>query len=114
MQYAKAHELAQDIRQSTEYLDYHRLHEEVMVDDTLAALIKEYRKLQITIQVAAMSGSQAGGDDMARFSAISGLLFAKPEVSEYLLAEMRLQQAMADIFKILTDAAGLSMELPGM
>ena len=30
------------------------------------------------------------------------------------LAEMRLQRMMADIFKILTDAAGLQMDLPGM
>ena len=50
---------------------------------------------------------------MQRFSSLSGLLFAKPEVSQFLLAEMRLQQTMADIFKILTDAAGLDIQLPG-
>ena len=114
MQYDKARELAQAIQKSPEYGEYHRLREEVMGDETVAALIKEYRRLQIAIQMAAVSGSQADGEDMQRFSAISGLLFAKPEVSQYLLAEMRMQQAMADIFKILTEAAGLDMELPGM
>ena len=48
-----------------------------------------------------------------RFSGISTLLFSKPEVSQFLLAEMRLQQALADIFKILTEAADVEMAVPG-
>jgi len=114
MEYSAAHRLAQEIRQSEEYRTYHSLKEEVMADETVAALIKEYKKLQITLQMAMMSGQQADSEDMQRFSGISSLLFGKPEVSQYLLAEMRLQQAMADIFKIITEAADLDMELPGM
>lgn len=113
MQYDSAHRLAADIRQSEEYQTYHRLKDDVMADETVAALIREYKKLQLSLQMAAMSGQQPDSDDMQRFSGISALLFGKPEVSQYLLAEMRLQQAMADIFKILTDAADLDMPLPG-
>ena len=113
MQYDSAHRLASDIRQSEEYQTYHRLKDDVMADETVAALIREYRKLQLSLQMAAMSGQQPDSDDMQRFSGISALLFGKPEVSQYLLAEMRLQQAMADIFKILTDAADLDVQLPG-
>ena len=113
MQYDSAHRLAADIRQSEEYQTYHRLKDDVMADETVAALIREYKKLQLALQMAAMSGQQPDSDDMQRFSGISALLFGKPEVSQYLLAEMRLQQAMADIFKILTDAADLDMPLPG-
>ena len=113
MQYDSAHRLASDIRQSEEYQTYHRLKDDVMADETVAALIREYKKLQLALQMAAMSGQQPDSDDMQRFSGISALLFGKPEVSQYLLAEMRLQQAMADIFKILTDAADLDVQLPG-
>ena len=113
MQYDTAHRLAADIRQSEEYQTYHRLKDDVMADETVAALIREYKKLQLALQMAAMSGQQPDSDDMQRFSGISALLFGKPEVSQYLLAEMRLQQAMADIFKILTDAADLDVQLPG-
>lgn len=113
MQYDSAHRLASDIRQSEEYQTYHRLREDVMADETVAALIREYKKLQLSLQMAAISGQQPDSDDMQRFSGISALLFGKPEVSQYLLAEMRLQQAMADIFKILTDAADLDVQLPG-
>ena len=113
MQYDSAHRLASDIRQSEEYQTYHRLKDDVMADETVAALIREYKKLQLALQMAAMSGQQPDSDDMQRFSGISALLFGKLEVSQFLLSEMRLQQAMADIFKILTDAADLDVQLPG-
>ena len=63
--------------------------------------------------MAAMSGQASDAEDQQRFSGISTLLFSKPEVSQFLLAEMRLQQTLADIFKIITDAAGLEIQLPG-
>ena len=95
MDYSTTYRLAQEIRDS-------------------AALIREYRKLQMTIQMSAMSGNAANEEDMQRFSGISSLLFSKPEVSQFLLSEMRLQQALADIFRILTEAADVDMAVPGI
>ena len=114
MDYSSTYRLAQDIRDSEEYKTYHELKDTVMADETTAALIREYRKLQVTIQVAAMGGRQAASEDMQRFSGISTLLFSKPEVSQYLLSEMRLQQALADIFRIVTEAADVEMSIPGI
>ncbi len=114
MDYSSTYRLAQDIRDSEEYKAYHELKETVMSDETTAALIREYRKLQMTIQMSAMSGQTAGEEDMQRFSGISSLLFSKPEVSRFLLSEMQLQQALADIFKIVTEAADLDIAVPGI
>ena len=113
MEYSAAYRLADEIRQSEEYQTYHRLEKEVMGDETLAALIKEYRKMQVTLQMNIMAGQQNDPEETQRFSALSSLLFAKPEVSQFLLSEMRLQQAMADIIKIVTEATGLDIQLPG-
>ena len=114
MQYAKAHELAQEIRQSEEYKTYMDLRDRVMADDTNKTLLKEYKKMQTRLQMAAMAQSSSDNEEMQRFSQLSALLFSQQEISAYLLAEMRLQQAMGDIFKIITDASGLELELPGM
>ena len=114
MDYSSTYRLAQDIRDSEEYKTYHELKESVMAEETTAALIREYRKLQMTIQMSAMSGQTADAEDMQRFSGISTLLFSKPEVSRFLLSEMQLQQALADIFKIVTEAADLDMAVPGI
>ena len=113
MEYSNAHRLAQDIRQSEEYQTYHGLKDEVMADETTAALIREYKKLQVKLQMGAVSGHQPDETDMQRFQGITSLLFTNPEVSRFMLAEMRLQQAMADIFKIISDAAGVDFGFPG-
>ena len=114
MDYSSTYKLAQDIRDSEEYKTYHALKDSVLSDETTAALIKEYRKLQMSIQMAAVSGTNADAEDMQRFSGISTLLFSKQEVSNFLLAEMRLQQALADIFKIVTEAADVDLSIPGL
>ncbi len=112
MEYTGAYRLAEDIRASEEYQTYHRLKESVMAEETQAALIREYRKLQVGLQMRALSGQQPDGEEMQRFSGISGLLFSKPEVRDFLLSEMRLQQALADIMKIVTEAADVEMGFP--
>ena len=114
MDYSSTYRLAQDIRDSEEYRTYHALKESVMSDETTAALIREYRKLQMTIQMAVMSRQQADSEDMQRFSGISTLLFSKEEVSQFLMSEMRLQQALADIFRIVTEAADVDVSIPGL
>ena len=114
MDYSSTYKLAQDIRDSEEYKTYHDLKDSVMNDETTAALIKEYRKLQMTLQMSAMTGQSADADIMQRFSGLSTLLFSKEEVSNYLMAEMRLQQMMADIFKIVTEAADVDVGVPGI
>jgi len=113
MEYSTAYRLAEEIRQSEEYRTYHGLKETVMADETQAALIKEYRKMQIGIQMNLMAGQQNDPEEMQRFSALTALLYAKPEVSQFLLAEIRLQQTMADLMKIITEATGLDIQLPG-
>jgi cell fate (sporulation/competence/biofilm development) regulator YlbF (YheA/YmcA/DUF963 family) len=85
-----------------------------MAEETTAALIKEYRKLQMTLQMTAMSGQTADAETMQRFSGISTLLISKQEVSSFLMAEMRLQQVLGDIFKIVTEAADVDMSIPGL
>lgn len=114
MQYSKAHELAREIRESEEYQTYARLKEAVFADETNKTLLTEYKKVQTRLQMAAMAHSSGHEEEMQRFSQLTALLFASQEVSAYLVAEMRLQQMIGDIFKILTDASGLDFHLPGL
>lgn len=112
MEYTNAHRLANDIKQSEEYQTYHGMKDSVLADETTAALIKEYKKLQVKLQMGAVAGHQPDETDMQRFQGITSLLFSNPDVSRFMLAEMRLQQALADIFKIINDAAGVDFGFP--
>jgi len=114
MQYDTANLLVRELEQSQECKEYRRLKEIVEESDTSIALIKEYRRLQMMLQMASISRNQMPQDEMSRFSQLSSLLYAGTDTSAFLLAEMRLQQIMADIFGMLTKAAGIPMDLPGL
>ena len=112
--YDEANRLADAIRQSDLCREYRQLKEEIDGNETNRALIKEYKKLQMQLQLAAMTGAPTSDADAQRFQQIGALLFAQPVTSQFLLCEMRVQQMMADVYKILGEAAGIDLEMPGM
>lgn len=48
-------------------------------------------------------------EDMQRFQQLASLLYMNSDVQAYLMAEMQMQKTLADIFKILTEAAGIRL-----
>lgn len=112
--YDTANRLAGEIRGSEECRELARLREAAYADETNRALLKEYKRLQLQLQMS-MTGAagQMPDEEMKRFQQLASLLYMNPDVQAYLLAEMQMQKTLADVFKILTDAAGLSLELPG-
>lgn len=114
MNYDAANLLAAQLRESPEVHEYQKLKAIVEESDTTRALLKEYKRLQVIVQMSAMSGQSLPQEEVARFQQISSLLYAGTDTSRYLLAEMRLQQALADIYNIIAKASGISLELPGM
>ncbi len=111
--YDQANDLAAELRKSEEASEYRRLKELVEADDTNRALLGEYRKLQVALQMQAIGGPKADEDAVQRFSQISSLLYMNSDVQAYLLAEMRLQKLMADLLKIIAEAGGLNMDMLG-
>ena len=110
--YDEANMLARQIRESEVCMNYRQMKEEIDADETNKALINEYKKLQMQLQMAAVAGTDTPDSEVQRFQQIGGLLMANPKTMQFLLAEMRLQQMMADVYKILNEAAGLDM--PGL
>ena len=56
MNYDAANALARQISESDEVREYRRLKDIVDESDTTRALIKEYKRLQMAVQMAAMAG----------------------------------------------------------
>ncbi|MDD2562174.1 MAG: YlbF family regulator [Eubacteriales bacterium] len=114
MNYDALRALEQSLRDSREVLEYKRLKELVEENETTRALIKEHKRLQMLVQMSSMAGQRVPEEEMLRFQQISSLLYAGTDTSRYLVAEMRLQQVMADIYNAINQASGLSLELPGL
>lgn len=110
MESAKA--LARDIRDSAEYKIYAQYKEELEQEAGAMALIKEFQRLQVQAQLCAVSGQQMANDDLQRLNQMAPLLYADPRTSGYLMAQLRLQQMIAEVMQLITQAADLPMDLP--
>ena len=104
--------LAKDIRETEEYKEYAACKERIDGEEGMKALIKEFKRLQMSVQMGAALGHPASSEDQNRFQQISSLMFGDERTSSFIMAEMRMQRMMAEIFSILTDASGIEMEMP--
>lgn len=104
--------LAQAIQESPEYKEYAQLKAEINADSGIKALVDEYKRLQTALQMRMLAGQGMEGEEAQRFQSLNMLLFADSRTSGYLMAEMRLQKMMAEVFETLTRAAGMDIPLP--
>ena len=105
--------LAQAIQESPEYREYSALKKEIDEDAGIKSLIQEYRRLQTAMQMRVLTGQGMEGDETQRFQSLNMLLFADSRTSGFLMAEMKLQRMMAEIFETLTRAADMEIPMPG-
>ena len=111
--YDTAHRLANEIRQSDECVRLRQLREAAMSDETNRLLLEEYKRLQVRLQMSMVGAAgQMPSEDMQRFQQLASLLYMNSDVQAYLLAEMQMQKTLGDVFKILTDAAGITIDVP--
>ena len=111
--YDTAHRLAAEIKNSDEAVRLRELRERAYADNTNRVLLEEYKRLQLKLQMSmAGAAGQMPGEDMQRFQQLASLLYMNSDVQAYLLCEMQMQKTLADIFKILTEAAGVTFDLP--
>ena len=111
--YDQAHALARALKESEEYAEYMRLKQVAYDDGTNKALLDEYKRLQVKLQMSMVGAAgQMPGEDMQRFQQLASLLYMNSDVQAYLMAEMQMQKTLADVFKILTEAAGVKFDLP--
>ena len=81
--------------------------------DALRLLLDEYKRLQVQLQMSMVGAAgQMPGEDMQRFQQLASLLYMNSDVQAYLMAEMQMQKTLADVFKILTEAAGIHFDVP--
>ena len=109
--YDQAHALARALKESEEYREYARLKDVAYEDETNKVLLDEYKKLQFRMQAKMASGETLPEDDMQRLTQIGTLLQLNQDAGAYLLAEYRYQKLLADVFRILSDASGISPDM---
>jgi len=107
-----AKQVAQAIQDSPEYQEFARYKAEIDGDSGIKGLLQEYHRMQTALQMRLFSGQGMDGEENQRFQQLSMLLFADSRTSAFLMAEMRMQKMMAEIFEALSRASGLDLPAP--
>ena len=111
--YDTAHKLAEEINRSDECVQLAELRERAYADETNRLLLEEYKRLQVQLQMSMVGAAgEMPSEDMQRFQQLASLLYMNSDVQAYLMAEMQMQKTLADVFKILTEAAGIHFDIP--
>ncbi|MGE5494058.1 MAG: YlbF family regulator [Burkholderiales bacterium] len=108
--YDKAHELANEIKNSPEYKVYARLKAVVMADESTKALIKDYKKLQFEAQAAYLAGNEPPTETMDKVKKLGELLAFNNSVTEFFAAEYKFQTLVGDVYNILNSACDLGLD----
>ncbi|WP_148134311.1 YlbF family regulator [Candidatus Formimonas warabiya] len=111
--YDRAHELARTLQESEEYRKYSEAKEKLQRDEENANMLQEFRRKQLELQIAEMSGEdiEKNAEQLER---IYEILSLNPTINEFLTAEYRLARVMTDIQRIIGEALDLWIDLDHM
>lgn len=99
------------IERTDSYAEYAVLKETVMADEVNRRLLERLSRAQSALQMAALAGCEPREEDTAEFEKLSTLLYQSPEITDYLLAQMKVQQMVAQTMQRVTEGAGISIEI---
>jgi len=107
-----ADELLNALKRTEAFEEYNALRRIVMADEVNCRLLERLNRAQSALQMAAMAGSEPREDDVHEFEKLSALLYENPDITDYLLAQMKVQQLVAATMEKLTREAGIRIDLP--
>lgn len=108
MVYDTAKRLADELKNSEEYRDYHVIKMRALENKTTRALIEEYNKLQIQAQAAMIAGDRES-ESLKKLQKIGEVLQFDADASAYLMAEFHLKRMVGDVYKILAEAVDIDL-----
>jgi len=105
--YDAAHSLAKAIKESDELTKFKELQAQMFAKEDIKSQFDNFQKLQMEIQTAQMMGQSVEEEKLKEAQSLFDLLQQDPITNQYFLAEMKLNQMMGDVTKIISDAMGI-------
>ena len=102
--YDTANKLAQEIKQSEEFLTYQIAKQAINLNFELKQKIDEFEKARYEAQIVALQTGKDDENKMKHVQALYGELIQNEEASRYFDAEMKFNILIADINKIIGEA----------
>lgn len=102
--YDTANQLAQEIKQSEEYMTYKMAKEAINLNFELKSKIDEFEKARYEAQVIALQTGKNDETKMKHVQELYGELIQNEEASKYFDAEVKFDVLVADVNKIIGEA----------
>jgi cell fate (sporulation/competence/biofilm development) regulator YlbF (YheA/YmcA/DUF963 family) len=104
MNYDKAHELAEELKQSPEFADMKAARKAVEDNPSSKQVLQDYHGKQMEIQAMELMGKEIDNDKLGDFDLLAKQMEGDPHVNQYFFCEKKMIEILSNIQKILTDA----------
>lgn len=104
MVYDTANKLAEEIKQSEEYVTYQMAKQAINLNYELKQQIDEFEKARYEAQVIALQTGKDNEEKLRHVQELYGQLIQNQEASKYFDAEVKFNVMIADINKIIGEA----------
>ena len=104
MVYDTANKLAEEIKQSEEYVTYQMAKQAINLNYELKQQIDEFEKARYEAQIIALQTGKDNEEKLRHVQELYGQLIQNQEASKYFDAEMKFNVMIADINKIIGQA----------
>jgi cell fate (sporulation/competence/biofilm development) regulator YlbF (YheA/YmcA/DUF963 family) len=101
--YDKAYELANDLKQSSEYQQYIQVKREVDAEPMTKKMLLDFMKKQFELQSIQLRGEQVSADEMEKFKKLAELIQMNRTAVRYIEAEQRIAVLIQDVQRILIE-----------
>lgn len=102
--YDTANKLAQELKQSEEYINYKMAKETLSLKPELKKKIEEFENARYEAQITAMQTGKNDEDKTKKMQQLYIELFENPDATKFFEAETKFNIVLADVNKIIGDA----------
>ena len=108
--YDTACALAKEIRDSALYKDYLSAKEKAFGEEMNRNLYKQFVEISRQIQAQQFAGQAPTDQQKEQFNRLMGVLSLNADVGAFMALELRVNQMLSDVFKIIGDAVDLQLD----
>ncbi len=102
--YDTANRLAQEIRNSEEYIGYKKLKDTLMGNVDTKKKIEDFEKLRYEIQLMQYTGEEKDEEKSNKLQEMYSILIEDKQIKEYFDLEVKFNIMIADVNKIIAEA----------
>lgn len=102
--YDTTHELARQLKNSREYIEYKEMKEIIYADPKLKEQVEEFEKIKYEVQMLTIQEGKQDEQKMKKLQELYTILLEQKDVKKFFDTQVRFNVMLADVNKIIGEA----------